>query len=68
MQNYSNFQSVCLDQNLDDIAIDVLEMKENSVSVHHSLDGIHVSHIEKKFKLEDISSKLDNISIAIENF
>jgi len=34
MKNYSNYQSVCLSQNLDDIAKDVLDLKEHIKRLH----------------------------------
>jgi TolA-binding protein len=40
LQNYSNYQSVCLAQNIDDLAQDVLKTKGHMNGLHSDLDTI----------------------------
>lgn len=40
LQNYSNHQSVCLAQNLDDLAQDVLQTKSHMNGIHSDLENL----------------------------
>jgi hypothetical protein len=67
MQNYANYQSVCLAQNIDDIAQDVMKTKGHMNGLHAELDQITQNQDDLKTQLHTILEKLDIIEKAVEN-
>jgi hypothetical protein len=67
MQNYANYQSVCLAQNLDDIAQDVIKTKGHMNGLHSELDQIIQNQDDLKTQLHTILEKIDIIEKAVEN-
>lgn len=67
MHNYTNYQIVCMLQNIDDIAKDVLEIKEHIKKMHSGYNeclGIQNEHTQK---LNDINSNMGIISRSLEH-
>jgi hypothetical protein len=40
MQNYSNYQSICIAQNIDDMAQDILQTKSHIARIHTDLENL----------------------------
>jgi len=65
LHNYTNYQIVCMLQNIDDIARDVLELKEHTKKLHSGYNemlGIKNEHTQQ---LNDINSNMGIISKSI---
>jgi hypothetical protein len=67
MQNYANYQSVCLAQNIDDIAQDVIKTKGHMNGLHAELDQITQNQDDMKTQLHTILEKLEIIEEAVKN-
>jgi hypothetical protein len=65
LQNYSNYQSVCLAQNIDDIAQDVIKTKIHLNGLHSEIDHIQQNQEDLKSAVQTILEKLDIIEKAI---
>jgi hypothetical protein len=59
MQNYSNYQSVCLAQNIDDMAQYILQTKSHITGIHTDLDQLESSSTANSKKLDELTQKLD---------
>jgi hypothetical protein len=67
LQNYSNYQSVCLAQNLDDIAQDVIKTQRHLNGLHSEIDSLEHGQKEMKLQLHTILEKLEVIEKAVAN-
>ena len=67
MQNYTNYQIVCMLQNIDDIAKDVLEIKEHIKKLHIGYNETLGFHNEHKQALNDIQSNMGIISKSLDH-
>lgn len=65
LQNYSNYQSVCLAQNLDDIGQDVIKTKTHLNGLHAEIDHIQDNQGAIMMKLDDIIAKMDILENAV---
>jgi hypothetical protein len=68
LQNYINYQSVCLAQNLDNIANDVYDLKEHRKKLHHSVETLHDVHHTFSERLTEIQAQLSTIQLAVSHF
>ena len=68
LQNYINYQSVCLTQNLDEVAKDVYTLTEHSKKLHHSVETLHEGQQALTVRLEEITTQLSTIQLAISRF
>jgi len=62
LHTYTNYQIVCMLQNIDDIARDVLEVKEHINKLHSSYNEILGTQNEHTQQLNDINSNIGIIS------
>jgi hypothetical protein len=67
LQNYSNYQSVCLAQNLDDIAQDVIKTQRHLNGLHSEIDNLEHGQEDMKLQLHTILEKLEVIEKAVAN-
>jgi hypothetical protein len=67
LQNYANYQSVCLAQNIDDIAQDVLKTKGHMNGLHSDLEQVTQNQNDMKQQLDTILEKLQIIQDAVNN-
>jgi hypothetical protein len=67
LKNYSNYQSVCLAQNLDDLAQDVLQTKSHMNGIHSDLENIEQHQQSFVEQLKQLTEKLDIIQSAIQD-
>lgn len=65
LQNYVNYQSVCLAQNLDDMAQDILHTKSHMNGLDAKIDNLEHNQETLKSQLVQILDKLDTIQTAI---
>lgn len=65
LQNYANYQSVCLAQNIDDIAQDLAQTKIHLNGFHSEIDSLESNQEQMKSQLEKILEKLEIIQIAV---
>jgi len=65
LQNYANYQSVCLAQNIDDIAQYVLQTKIHMNGLHSEIDSLGNNQEHIKSQLVQILEKLDTIQTAV---
>ena len=65
MQNYANYQSVCLSQNIDDMAQDILQTKSHMIGLHSKIDNLEHNQETHRLHLVQILEKLDTIQTAI---
>lgn len=65
IQNYANYQSVCLAQNLDDMAQDIMQTKSHMNGLHSEIDNLEQNQETLKSQLVQILEKLDTIQTAI---
>jgi hypothetical protein len=61
LQNYSNYQAVCIAQNLDDIAQDVVQAKSHITGIHTDLDNHEHTSSVQSAELKEINKKLNVI-------
>jgi hypothetical protein len=67
LQNYANYQSVCLAQNIDDIAQDVLQTKIHMNGLHSEMDSLENNQEHLKSQLVQILEKLDTIQTIVQS-
>jgi hypothetical protein len=67
LQNYANYQSVCLAQNIDDIAQDVLKTKGHMNGLHSDLEQVTQNQNDMKQQLDTILEKLQIIQDVVNN-
>jgi uncharacterized coiled-coil protein SlyX len=67
LQNYSNYQSVCLSQNIDDLAIDVQKTNTHLNSLHTAITELRFDHDTLKHKLDLLMEKILIIEEAVTN-
>jgi chromosome segregation ATPase len=67
LQNYSNYQSICIAHNLDDLAQDVLQNKGHVNGIHSDLESIESHQQTFVEQLRQLSDKLDTIQSAIQD-
>jgi uncharacterized membrane protein len=67
LQNYSNYQSVCIAQNLDDLVQYVLQTKGHVNGIHSDLESIESHQQTFVEQLRQLSDKLDTIQSAIQD-
>jgi chromosome segregation ATPase len=67
LQNYANYQSVCLAQNIDDIAQDVLQTKIHMNGLHSEIDSLENNQEHLKSQLVQILEKLDTIQTVVQS-
>jgi hypothetical protein len=65
LQNYANYQSVCLAQNIDDIAQDLIQTKSHMNGLHSEIDSLENNQEHMKSQLEKIFEKLEIIQTAV---
>jgi len=61
MHNHSNYQSVCLAQNLDDIAQDIMQTKVHFNGIHADLETIEHNQSLFREQFGKIMEKLETI-------
>ena len=66
VHNYTNYQIVCMLQNIDDLAKDVLEVKEHIKRLHTSYDALLGDQHEHSQQLNDINSNMGSIAKSLE--
>ena len=66
LQNYSNYQSVCLAQNLDDIAQDVMQTKTHVNGLHSETNAIENNQDIFRNQLGQILEKLEIIQTIVQ--
>ena len=67
LQNYSNYQSVCLAQNIDDIAQDVIRTRSHLNSLHSEIDQVIQNQDDIRKELAKLLEKLVIIEEAVTN-
>lgn len=67
LQNYSNYQSVCLSQNIDDLAADVQKANSHLNSLHVEVDEVTYNQVLLKEQLSTILEKVHIIEDAVNN-
>lgn len=67
LQNYANYQSVCLAQNIDDIAQDVIQTKIHMNGLHSEIDNLEHNQEHLKATLVQILDKLETIQTAVQS-
>jgi len=67
LQNYSNYQSVCLSQNIDDLAIDVQKTNTHLNSLHTEISELRYDHDTLKHKIDLLLDKILIIEEAVSN-
>lgn len=67
LQNYANYQSVCLAQNIDDIAQDVIQTKIHMNGLHSEIDNLEHNQEHLKATLVQILDKLETIKTAVQS-
>ena len=65
LQNYANYQSVCLAQNIDDIAQDLIQTKTHMNGLHSEIDSLENNQEQMKSQLEKILEKLEIIQTVV---
>jgi len=65
LHNYTNYQIVCMLQNIDDIARDVVEVKEHIKKFHPGYNEILGTQNEHTQQLNDINSNMGIISKSL---
>jgi predicted nucleic acid-binding Zn-ribbon protein len=65
LQNYANYQSVCLAQNIDDIAQDLVQTKIHMNGLHSEIDSLESNQEQMKSQLEKILEKLEIIQTVV---
>jgi hypothetical protein len=66
LQNYANYQSVCLAQNLDDIAQDVIKTKTHLNGLHAELDHMENNQGAILMKLDQLITKMETLENAVQ--
>jgi len=67
LQNYSNYQSVCLAQDIDDVAQDVIRTRSHLTSLHGEVDQVQQDQERIKADLKAVLEKLEIIEEAVKN-
>jgi hypothetical protein len=67
LQNYANYQSVCLSQNIDDMAQDILQTKSHMIGLHSEIDNLEHNQETHRLHLVQILEKLDTIQTAVQS-
>jgi hypothetical protein len=68
LQNYINYQYVCLTQNIDEVAKDVFTLTEHSKKLHHYVETLQEDQQALKTKLDEITTQLSTIQLVISRF
>jgi hypothetical protein len=66
LQNYANYQSVCLAQNLDDIAQDVIKTKTHLNGLRAELDHMENNQGAILMKLDQLITKMETLENAVQ--
>jgi predicted nucleic acid-binding Zn-ribbon protein len=67
LQNYSNYQSICLAQNIDDIAQDVVKTRAHLNSLHSEIDQVMQNQDDIRKAIGNLLEKLEIIEEAVKN-
>jgi hypothetical protein len=67
LQNYANYQSVCLAQNIDDMAQDIVQTKTHMNGLHSEIDNLENNQETLKSQLVQILEKLETIQTTVQS-